>query len=716
MASIIPSRLGRRKQRGQSMLEFALTLPLLLFTIMALFDFSRALFTYVQASNAVRDALRYGAILGVETNPPQYVRCADMIGIADNISFAVTSPPAPSTQALNIDIFYYNTDGALVKTAECQTNSDVGPNEIQNGYSLEIKVNAWVQMITPFFPQSVPIVLEGRRTIVKNLVLEDLAFCGDGFCDVLTEEGSCLADCCGNTFPFQVCAGPEENTATCAVDCPASAMTKPVLLKTSPEFPNAAPLPPIQDILRMDLWVYDAQDVPLNKPLTVKLTFPDSTTCNATKMAYVSTTEQIFRSCDWNTDSYGKTGPQSVTIKVEISDSHVALTGPTVVNLTVWIDNSVPPSPPTVTLTAPVALPVETISGIYILKATVDDDEPIDSNAVLFKMDTGVVICIGGVTYDFTTTKTFECRWDSTGYGLSGPEPHNFEVEVIDADGLTDTDGPVLANVVNTGPLPANTPPTIAFNRPVDTSTVSGTAYVIRVVVGDAEDAVGSLAGNIQILINGIHSCTPFNNVIIPPATPTTTYECVWNSTVMGASGTYNDVPFTATVTDSGGLSATATVNPNVFVGTGTTQCWDYICEAPDESIANCWIDCGTETYFRVGQTQCTLPNQLRYPGFTWDPVPGAATFRLYAQCTATSCNPQFSWTLISTWPSSVTSCTGLDGNGKPTCFRADYNKWWPNNVNEPIEYYLRVVDSGGFEGVINYLDNNGSSFFQCGN
>ena len=54
----------KSKTRGQALAEFGLIAPLLLFLILGIADFGRALFTYAMASNALRDAVRYAEVLG----------------------------------------------------------------------------------------------------------------------------------------------------------------------------------------------------------------------------------------------------------------------------------------------------------------------------------------------------------------------------------------------------------------------------------------------------------------------------------------------------------------------------------------------------------------------------------------------------------------------------------------------------------------------------
>ena len=49
-------------ERGQSLVEFALILPVLMLILMGVFDFGRAFFAYNAISNGAREGARYGVI------------------------------------------------------------------------------------------------------------------------------------------------------------------------------------------------------------------------------------------------------------------------------------------------------------------------------------------------------------------------------------------------------------------------------------------------------------------------------------------------------------------------------------------------------------------------------------------------------------------------------------------------------------------------------
>lgn len=50
------------KERGQSLVEFALTLPILMIMVFGIIDFANGLRAYVELANGVREGARYGAV------------------------------------------------------------------------------------------------------------------------------------------------------------------------------------------------------------------------------------------------------------------------------------------------------------------------------------------------------------------------------------------------------------------------------------------------------------------------------------------------------------------------------------------------------------------------------------------------------------------------------------------------------------------------------
>ena len=73
----------RNKKSGQGMVEFALTLPVLLMIMLGLIEFGRLMFIYSVVTSASRDASRYGASIGPGPNgKPRYRECEAIRGRA----------------------------------------------------------------------------------------------------------------------------------------------------------------------------------------------------------------------------------------------------------------------------------------------------------------------------------------------------------------------------------------------------------------------------------------------------------------------------------------------------------------------------------------------------------------------------------------------------------------------------------------------------------
>ena len=65
--------------KGQSLLEFALMLPILLLIVIGVIEFGRIFLLYTEASNAAREAARYGVAAGQSpNNMPRYLDCAEI--------------------------------------------------------------------------------------------------------------------------------------------------------------------------------------------------------------------------------------------------------------------------------------------------------------------------------------------------------------------------------------------------------------------------------------------------------------------------------------------------------------------------------------------------------------------------------------------------------------------------------------------------------------
>ncbi|MFN8377516.1 MAG: TadE/TadG family type IV pilus assembly protein [Anaerolineae bacterium] len=158
------------RRRGQGLVEFALVMPILLFLIMGIFDFSRLFITYAVTSNSLRTALRLAEVRGADSANPQYLNCQSMRAIASNVLFA----NAPTVT------IYYSKAGNTATTYTCATgvNQYTPASNVATGDLLNIRVQTSVNFITPLISNlwpSISLDMKGQRTIVQQVQLGTVA-------------------------------------------------------------------------------------------------------------------------------------------------------------------------------------------------------------------------------------------------------------------------------------------------------------------------------------------------------------------------------------------------------------------------------------------------------------------------------------------------------------------------------------------------------------
>lgn len=156
-----------RGEQGQSLLEFALVVPVLMIIFFGIFDFGRVIFEYAQVMNGAREGARYGSVSGTEQqqatiNGTQYRHC-------DGIRAAVTRTFAVPVDVREIRIQY--DDGATLYPIEC-VNATIrpGPSDIELGDRIRVTVTARFGFITPVLSSFGPITLSftSARTVMAG--------------------------------------------------------------------------------------------------------------------------------------------------------------------------------------------------------------------------------------------------------------------------------------------------------------------------------------------------------------------------------------------------------------------------------------------------------------------------------------------------------------------------------------------------------------------
>jgi Flp pilus assembly protein TadG len=98
---------GRRRSRGQAMVEFTLILPCLLLLILGIYQFGQTYADYIQVTNAARDGGRKALVSRGDTNG-----VSDTITAAKNATWwldtskmgVTVSPGQPWTQGQNVTV------------------------------------------------------------------------------------------------------------------------------------------------------------------------------------------------------------------------------------------------------------------------------------------------------------------------------------------------------------------------------------------------------------------------------------------------------------------------------------------------------------------------------------------------------------------------------------------------------------------------------------
>lgn len=206
------------RRKGQSLVEFALSLPVLLLILVGVLDFGRIMFTYAQASNNLRNALRYGVIVGYQADEiPNYQNCAEMRAIASQVWFA---NPASNQVTIN----YIQPTG----TTSCTGSTAPSDLNLDNGDILQVRLQTTVDLITPFLAGPLAIDLQGQRTIVRSIELPRLGVSGgegagpstpsetcadiiDGNDPTVDSDGDGLPDLWECTYFGSLDQGPDDN-------------------------------------------------------------------------------------------------------------------------------------------------------------------------------------------------------------------------------------------------------------------------------------------------------------------------------------------------------------------------------------------------------------------------------------------------------------------------------------------------------------------------
>ena len=157
-----------QKTKGQGMVEFALSLPLLLVMIFGVIEAGRMMFIYSAVMTSSREAARYGSASG--SNGGSIVNYKDCDGIRDA---AKRLGSLAGIQDDNIKIVYDQGPGSVVYAACTTAFGITNPNiseRVELGDRVVVKVQVPYQPIVPLVNfVGFQIKSETSRTLVKDV-------------------------------------------------------------------------------------------------------------------------------------------------------------------------------------------------------------------------------------------------------------------------------------------------------------------------------------------------------------------------------------------------------------------------------------------------------------------------------------------------------------------------------------------------------------------
>ncbi|MEW6092635.1 MAG: TadE/TadG family type IV pilus assembly protein [Chloroflexota bacterium] len=149
----------RSRTRAQSMVEFALVMPILLLLVYGMFEVGRVVFMYGMVITASREAVRYGSATGLNQvgGIPKYRDCdgirnaaqkVDFLGVIDDVNVVIAYDHGPGTAEFSV----------------CP------PGVVVAGDRIKVQVSADFYPIVPIIPWAPwTIVSDSARTILTDV-------------------------------------------------------------------------------------------------------------------------------------------------------------------------------------------------------------------------------------------------------------------------------------------------------------------------------------------------------------------------------------------------------------------------------------------------------------------------------------------------------------------------------------------------------------------
>jgi uncharacterized repeat protein (TIGR01451 family) len=196
-----------QKSTGQSLVEMALVLPVVLLLVFGVFELGRVVFIFSALNNASREAARFGAATGTAgTGTPRYLDCAAIRQHAIETAFLAGLRASEIEIAYDRPLVVTDTNGIVTGTMEVYALCDDHPNanEVIQGHRIVVTITRSIEPLVPIVPlPTFSPTFVTARTILKDIIIGPVE-CSDG----VDNDGDTFTD-----WPDDPgCSGPDDTT------------------------------------------------------------------------------------------------------------------------------------------------------------------------------------------------------------------------------------------------------------------------------------------------------------------------------------------------------------------------------------------------------------------------------------------------------------------------------------------------------------------------
>lgn len=153
-----------RREKAQTMVEFALVFPILLLVTYGIIEFGRLVFIYASVTSAAREGARYGAAVGTVGSLPQYANCSGIDTAARGKALLT------NITSVTVSLLKGLTSAPVAYTcAQVQANPDI----IGSGDRIRVTVVAHYEPWIGFLGlNGFDISSTNFRTILRNITVD----------------------------------------------------------------------------------------------------------------------------------------------------------------------------------------------------------------------------------------------------------------------------------------------------------------------------------------------------------------------------------------------------------------------------------------------------------------------------------------------------------------------------------------------------------------